>query len=145
MQMNVKIVVLFAVFLSIGLAVGYGVGFVIHQQRISQLESEISALYVGTIPLKTTGASMYPTIKSGDIVLVKPVANISEIRAEYGTGDIVVFLKPGDPSRLIAHRAVEITEDNGLKTKGDNSAVDGWIVHYDDLIGKVVDIIPRPS
>ena len=144
--MNVKIAVLFAVFLFIGLAVGYCTGFVIHQQRISQLESEISTLYVETIPIKTTGASMYPAITPGDIILVKPVANISEIRAEYETGDIIVFRKPGEPSELIAHRAVEMTVDGGLITKGDNnSGVDGWVVYCDDLIGKVVDIIARPS
>ena len=68
-----------------------------------------------------------PTLHIGDLITVQGV-NPKEIKAEPGTGDIIVFQKPklseSSQDELIVHRAVEseINPDNGLiyfETKGD--------------------------
>jgi signal peptidase len=92
--------------------------------------------------LAVASGSMIPTLNVGDLIVVQGGMNVSNVIAEYQTGDIVVFHKPGNPDELIVHRAVEKIND-GLKTKGDNNSnSDYWIVTDDELVGKVVGVIP---
>lgn len=96
--------------------------------------------------LAVASGSMIPTLNVGDLIVVQGGLNVSDIVAEYGTGDIVVFHKPSNPDELIVHRAVEIFENEGilyLKTKGDNNpSPDLWEVNDSNLVGKVVWSIP---
>ena len=92
--------------------------------------------------LAVASESMVPTLNKGDLIVVQGGLNVSMVVAQYETGDIIVFHKPGNPDELIVHRAVEKIND-GLKTKGDNNSnADYWIVTDDELVGKVVGVIP---
>jgi len=89
--------------------------------------------------------SMETTLYRGDLIVVQGGLNTSDIVAAYETGDIIVFHRPDSPEELIVHRAVEKYQngDAYLKTKGDNNpGRDPWDVYDNDLVGKVVWIIP---
>lgn len=66
--------------------------------------------------------SMTPTILKGDIIAITAV-HFAEITAEYGTGDVVIFYRPGylgDNDWIIVHRAVRRLP-SGIITKGDHN------------------------
>jgi len=96
--------------------------------------------------LAVASDSMVPTLKTGDLIVVQGGFNVSDIVAEYDTGDIIVFYSPYSPSELIVHRAVEKHSSNGelfLKTRGDNNpSTDSWEVFDSHLVGKVVFSVP---
>ena len=56
-------------------------------------------------------------------------------------GDIIVFNSHVEEIGIVAHRAIEKFDDNGkiaINTQGDNvGEADTWVVHEEDLIGKV--------
>ena len=64
------------------------------------------------------GASMNPTLRSGDaIVLTRPPAQLE-------AGMIVTLEVDGN---VVTHRVVEVHDDGGFRTKGDaNSVLDDW-------------------
>lgn len=85
-----------------------------------------------------SGNSMAPTFVAGDFIRVESIPEIKDLEV----GDIIV-IKPVFESvkdnKRVVHRIVEITEDNKIKTKGDNnSQVDSWELEITDLVGKVV-------
>lgn len=87
--------------------------------------------------------SMNPTLKINDIIVVKKVP-ISDIKI----GDIIVFKSPLDPDIPIVHRVVDIIEGPGgskmIITKGDNNpAPDPWTISEDQILGKVIYVIPK--
>ncbi len=104
------------------------------------------------------GMSMYPTIKDGDLVVVMlkthPQFNLS-------VGDIIVYLPVSRAGQLpfaeyfvehrvlIAHRILKIYDTGTTKyylVKGDNNPYeDPWTITDQDIIGKVVKIIPLES
>ena len=87
------------------------------------------------IELKTMtyiGPSMRPLLKPGDRLQV-----ISYHRQRIRRGDVVVFLPPGGPAKII-HRVVS-AGSHGIKTRGDNcSRVDQWVLSPDRILGRVV-------
>lgn len=79
--------------------------------------------------------SMEPAIPVGGIVIIKPV-NPETLRE----GDIICFQL--SESTSVTHRIINVT-DEGFKTKGDaNEDPDQGIVEKEDIIGKVIFIIP---
>lgn len=79
--------------------------------------------------------SMEPAIPVGGIVVIKPV-NPETLRE----GDIVCFRF--SESTSVTHRIINVT-DEGFKTKGDaNEDPDQGIVEKENVIGKVIFIIP---
>jgi len=88
-----------------------------------------------------TSNSMFPFLSPNDLIIVKP-SPIDEINQ----GDVIAFDSHRHGVGIIAHRAIEISDDHGqigIDTKGDNNPhVDPWTVHDEDLIGKVINIIP---
>lgn len=79
--------------------------------------------------------SMEPEIMPGDLAMVKSVD--TEKLEVY---DVITFKYDGN---TVTHRIVE-KEDKGFVTKGDNNNVeDGEIVPHDDVIGKVITVIPK--
>ncbi|MFP3984417.1 MAG: signal peptidase I [Candidatus Bathyarchaeia archaeon] len=96
--------------------------------------------------LAVASGSMVPTLNVGDLIIVQGGLNVSDVSAEYGTGDIVIFHKPDRPEELIVHRAVEKHQNDDvfyLRTQGDNNQiVDGWKIYDEHLVGKVVGVIP---
>ena len=78
------------------------------------------------------GPSMRPLLKPGDILQV-----ISYDQQRIRRGDVVVFLPPGSPAKII-HRVVS-AGSRGIKTRGDNcSRVDQWLLSPDRILGRVV-------
>ena len=77
--------------------------------------------------------SMYPTIKTGDVIVVVP-------QDEYKVGDIVAF---EDGSMIVTHRIIEENEDGTFVTKGDyvGNSRDDLPLQEKYIIGKVVNIL----
>jgi signal peptidase len=93
--------------------------------------------------LTVQSGSMKPDMQVGDVV-VSSWINPQDIKI----GDIITF-KYGDsedPHRYITHRVIEIIPTEGdleFKTKGDaNEDPDPRLVTTDDLIGKVILVVP---
>lgn len=82
--------------------------------------------------------SMEPAIKTGSVVIVKPVDN-------YKAGDIITFEDSGK-DRTTTHRVLDIEVVSGKTyyiTKGDaNNAEDSNKVSENKIIGKVLTSIP---
>ena len=74
--------------------------------------------------------SMYPTIKTGDVIMVVP-------KDEYKVGDIVAF---EDGAIIVTHRIIDENEDGTFVTKGDyeGNSVDTLPLQEKYIIGKVV-------
>lgn len=93
-------------------------------------------LYYGNEIMVVTSDSMIPTLKPNDLLIVQRT-EIDKIMI----GDIIVFNSHIEGIGIVAHRAIEKFEDNGkiaINTQGDNvGEADAWVVHEDDLIGKV--------
>jgi len=84
--------------------------------------------------------SMEPTIKTGSIVLTKPV-NPKEIKV----GDIVAFTSPSNSKDVILHRIFGIKSESPLRfsTKGDNNnSPDAWDLMDVGILGKQVYAVP---
>lgn len=93
-------------------------------------------LYYGNDLMIVTSDSMTPTLNPNDLLIVQRTS-IDKIIV----GDIIVFNSHIEDIGIVAHRAIEKFEDDGkiaINTKGDNvDEADTWIVHKEDLIGKV--------
>ncbi len=104
-----------------------------HTVDSDELAILIKAFTVGgnAISFYAPGGSMHPFIRSGDKIVISPVA-AHLIR----TGDVLTFVHNPD-GRVLAHRVIKIEEEKFL-CKGDNSAyqADGWI-GFDDVLGRV--------
>lgn len=78
--------------------------------------------------------SMYPTLKKGDLILVKRQNN-------YKKGGIITFSNPIGikKSDTVTHRIVDIKKEKGhtiYKTMGDaNNGPDGWKVGENNIVG----------
>lgn len=90
----------------------------------------------GVMPLIVLTDSMYPDIKSGDIIICKEVAASSIV-----VGDYISFFDPaGNGSSITTHRVEEIIEENGqrsFRTRGiANNTDDRLLVSETKLVGK---------
>ena len=98
-------------------------------------------LYAGKMIMVVTSDSMLPVLKPYDMIVVEK-ASIDKANV----GDIIVFDSHMEGIGIVAHRAVEISDDHGrigIDTKGDNvDEPDPWTVHDEDFIGTVVSIAP---
>lgn len=80
--------------------------------------------------------SMYPTLKKGDLIVVKE-------EKIYKTNDVISFTNPTGvkKSDTVTHRIAKIEDEKGhtvYRTKGDaNNKADGWIVREKDILGKI--------
>jgi len=97
--------------------------------------------YYGNNIMVITSDSMLPALKPNDVIVVKP----SKI-GDVNEGDIIAFDSHMHGIGIIAHRAIAVDDDDGiigLHTKGDNNRdADPWIVHDEDLIGIVIEVMP---
>ena len=93
-------------------------------------------LYHGNDIMVVTSDSMIPTLYPNDLLIVQMIGIYKII-----VGDIIVFNTHVEDFGIVAHRAIEKFDDNGriaINTQGDNvDEVDTWVVHDEDLIGKV--------
>ncbi len=90
-----------------------------------------------------SGISMEPILSTGDLVLILPVKDPSEIHV----GDVVVYKSTS--GRYIIHRVINIINIKGntyFITKGDNNPVPDTFapglpgVPFESIVGKVVSI-----
>lgn len=79
-----------------------------------------------------TSGSMWPALKTGDLVFIKGVQNQSQIQL----GDIIVFRNRAN-STLTIHRVVKLSE-TGITTKGDANFTEDTPVDFSDVIGKTL-------
>jgi signal peptidase len=77
-----------------------------------------------------TSGSMWPSLKKGDLVVIKGVDNKEDI----AKGDIVVYI---NPKGFTIHRVIELKE-NTLITKGDANNVADSPIKYEEVIGKAL-------
>jgi signal peptidase len=100
--------------------------------------------------LSVQTASMVPTFRPGDAIIVQPVSP-SSLRA----GDIVSYRSPRDPGVVISHRLIEVNQPAGrLVTAGDALhtpdqpflplLVVGRATAVAPGLGTVLDAPPRP-
>ena len=78
------------------------------------------------------GQSMEPTLRSGDLLLLRRDLNPE-------VGDIVVYEK--SPGILIVHRIVKVGDE--IVTKGDNNRAPDPVFEKEKIVGKVILVIPR--
>ena len=98
-------------------------------------------LAVGGTSMVVQSGSMTPAIRTGDVVVVRPIAP-----TEAAVGDIVTFKDPAGSDRLLVHRVRAISRsgnDVEVITKGDaNSTQERWKVAADGTIGTVAYRVP---
>ena len=97
-------------------------------------EDEVPSLG-GVFPLIVLTDSMYPQIKSGDLI----ICNTAEA-PEIAVGDVISFFDPmGSGTSVVTHRVLEVVTEDGeisFRTKGDNNnAEDQVLVPQENLIG----------
>ena len=82
--------------------------------------------------------SMKPVFNENDMIIYQ-----THDRADYQPGDIVVYVRDQgtDNEILITHRLIGISEDQ-LITKGDANSISDKPIGWDQLIGRVVFLIP---
>jgi len=82
------------------------------------------------------GGSMYPFIRDGDIIEVKPI-EASAVRL----GGVIFYRSAG--GRLLAHRVIKVGAQHGqvvLVTKGDSAFGTDPLIHPEQVLGQVVAI-----
>lgn len=89
----------------------------------------------GTFPLIVLTDSMYPDIKSGDLIICNTVE-----AEDVKVNDVISFFDPaGNGTSIVTHRVIEIVEENGeisFRTRGDNNNTeDKALVPAENLVG----------
>jgi signal peptidase I len=96
---------------------------------------------LGATSMVVRSGSMTPAIRTGDVVVVKPIAP-----TDAAIGDIVTFKDPVGSGRLLVHRVRAISRSGDqveVITKGDaNPTQERWRVAADGTIGTVAYRIP---
>ena len=90
----------------------------------------LGAWVFGYRPVVVSSGSMEPTIRTGDIVITRPV----EVDDELGNQTVIDFEDPATADRRL-HRVIEVT-GSGYRTKGDaNADADPQVVPPDHVEG----------
>jgi signal peptidase len=80
------------------------------------------------------GSSMFPTLKTGDILRV-----VQYSRRKIIAGDVIAFHSPNGRA-IIVHRVIAI-DQIFIQTKGDNNLRnDDWILSPNDILGQIVSV-----
>ncbi len=84
-------------------------------------------------PMATiSSGSMWPSLKEGDVVLLKGVDSIDDVKV----GDIIAFRHEGG---LAIHRIASI-EGEQITTQGDANSKQDAPITFDDVIGRAVEV-----
>lgn len=89
--------------------------------------------FFGFSMFNISSGSMKETIQIDDIIIVKEEENLNE-------GDIITFFQD---EQIITHRIVEKLDDGNYITKGDANNSKDSKVYRQNIIGKVVKIVPK--
>jgi signal peptidase I len=108
---------------------------------LTVLLSTALPLALGAHSMVVRSGSMTPAIRTGDVVVVRPIAP-----TEAEVGEIVTFQDPDGSGRLLVHRVRAISRHDGevsVTTQGDaNSTREHWRVPEGGTIGTVVYRVP---
>src|SRR5262245_42117953 len=92
-----------------------------------------------TTYLIVSGHSMEPTMRLGDLAVIRPAAR-------YGVGDVIAYRVPGhsfEAGAVVIHRIVGGTNRGGFTTRGDHNGYDDpWHPRARDAIGSPVVHVP---
>ena len=96
--------------------------------------------FVGTLPLIVLTESMYPDIKSGDLIICKSI-DAEDIKE----GDVISFYDPaGNGTSVVTHKVIEIINKDGalsFRTQGiNNNTEDRLPVPAEKVIAKYTGI-----
>jgi signal peptidase I len=98
-------------------------------------------LALGARSMVVRSGSMTPAIRTGDVVVVRPIPP-----SEARVGDIVTFEAPDGSGRLLVHRVRAVARKGdqiAVTTQGDaNTTREHWRVPADGTIGTVVYRVP---
>jgi signal peptidase I len=110
---------------------------VIEESAKCALFAQVVSRY-GKAKLKALGTSMVPAIWPGDTLVVERREAL-----ELLAGEVAVYLHQG---RLFAHRVIRVAHEPEvfLVTRGDATAGDDPPVLPEEVIGRVVTIVPGP-
>ena len=92
-----------------------------------------------------SSGSMYPQLALYDIIVISGHVSFDDVKI----GDIIVFDRPKDHSKVIVHRVVAVVDDDPktLRTQGDNNqnSIVGtdYPITAEEYIGKVVHVVPQ--
>ena len=92
-----------------------------------------------------SSGSMYPELAMYDIIVISGHFSFDDVKI----GDIIVFDRPKDHSKVIVHRVVAVVDDDPktLRTKGDNNQNSmvgtDYPITNEEYIGKVVHVVPQ--
>jgi signal peptidase I len=116
-------------------------GWAVSAFVLTVLLSTALPLAFGGTSMVVRSGSMTPAIRTGDVVVVWPIAP-----TEATVGDIVTFRDPEGGERLLVHRVRAISRSGdqvAVTTQGDaNTTREDWKVAADGTIGEVAYRIP---
>ncbi len=108
---------------------------------LAVLLAAVLPLAFGARSMVVRSGSMTPAIRTGDVVVVRPISP-----AEAEVGDIVTFQEPNGSGNLLVHRVRAIAREGGevaVTTQGDaNTNREDWKVAADGTIGTVAYRVP---
>jgi signal peptidase len=97
--------------------------------------------FVGLTSLTVLSGSMEPAIKTGDLVVGRPIA-----AEQAEVGDVITFREP-DTHRLVTHRVRDIRVAGGrvrFTTKGDaNNAPERWSISPHGKVSRALYCLPK--
>lgn len=100
--------------------------------QLNILKQEYNTFFGFSI-FNISSGSMKETIQIDDIIIIKEENRLNK-------GDIITFFQD---NQIITHRIIEILDDGNFITKGDANNSKDSKVYKQNVIGKVVKIIPR--
>ena len=94
--------------------------------------------FFGITPFITLSGSMEPGIPTGSVVFIDTKDK------EVHEGDIIAFKSGDGQGATVTHRAVKISEDGTITTKGDNNEIEDLApLKPENVIGKYKLCIPK--
>jgi signal peptidase I len=118
-------------------ALGWVMYFVVMAGLIYGIPKAMSAVLKTPYPLAAiTSGSMWPVLKTGDLVLIQGVKSKDDIKI----GDIIVYR---NQIGFTIHRVIKMNEKT-VVTKGDANNINDNPVEYFDVIGKAVTLNKDP-
>lgn len=110
---------------------GWIVYFIVLAGLIYGIPKAMSEVLETPYPLAAiTSGSMWPVLKTGDLVLIKGVKGKSDIKI----GDIIVYR---NQIGFTIHRVVKMNNET-VVTKGDANNISDMPIGYSDIIGRAV-------
>lgn len=98
----------------------------------------VAPMALGWQPRSIISGSMEPRIHVGDVVVIDP-----GVPTNLRPGQVMSFIDPNNPKRVLTHRLVKKNDDGTWQTKGDaNPTPDSAPIHAKDIVGKPKILVP---